>query len=105
MAQFTVKEEFLNECPEPEKADIEDLAGTFKFTMFLHNEMGPAIDYSAGSMPKEVQLGINTNIRIKNSKAYWLNGNLVFPHEWEKATGHKILDDGQIFHMFKSNKE
>lgn len=39
---FTVKAEFLKECPKPEEVPIDDLYQTHSFQNFWHNTEGPA---------------------------------------------------------------
>jgi hypothetical protein len=57
---LTVKSEFRNKCPNPEKLDTYELMTRYRLNQFLHNPVGPAI------------------VRLKdNYIEYWLEGQKV----------------------------
>ncbi len=68
--QFTVKNEFLERCPNPNDCDIEQLV-SFNLKNFLHNENGPAVIYFKDKFPPIVY-----EILSKNSYIYLMNENL-----------------------------
>lgn len=41
--QFTVKSEFLQDCPNPEEQEAYDLLVKYKINQYLHNPTGPAV--------------------------------------------------------------
>ena len=56
---LTVKKEFLNSCPEPEKFNLLKLKIEHQFITFLHNENGPAVIREADG---------------KITEEYWVDG-------------------------------
>jgi predicted PilT family ATPase len=79
--QFTVKREFLQEVPEPEKMDVQQLFGETQMPKFLHNPVGPAIKH----------------LKIKNNEiedCYFLNGTPLTKEETEKLIHNQDFSQG-----------
>lgn len=57
---ITVKKEFLDKCPEPDKLDAYTLMTEHKVNLFFHNPEGPAA------------------IRLSDGmKSYWIDGQHI----------------------------
>lgn len=72
---LTVKEEFLEKCPEPDKETSEDLIYTYKIKKYLHSLDGPAIEGTLTDQKKE----------------YRIDGKEMSENEWNKfVQNHKF---------------
>lgn len=81
---FTVKSEFLQECPNPEQFSSYELITEKKLLPNLHNPVGPAI-----------------HALVKDIKEYWLNGNKLSDEEG-KDMEHKAQFNKELLEEIKS---
>lgn len=79
--EFTVKREFLEIVPEPEKMDVMKLLGETEMAKYFHNPIGPAI--------------VHLKIQDKNIKdCYFLNGIPLQESEVEKLIHNQDFSSG-----------
>lgn len=80
--EFTVKIEYLKECPEPEQFNHKILCGEKNLPGYLHNPVGPAVKFlKKGVTPREEYwidgVPLNEEESAKIEKLYKFNNKLT----------------------------